>query len=261
MTLSTRKATRWSGGLQPRFESPPGPSERHCSPRSQARGLRRSLGYSVLLVLGCSGSISPPYFDEGDVAEIDSSPSPGPALPADELKILSMLAEMEDDVAAESVVASIAHGRYRDGFPWLKVNALPFQSAVAGGTIDVWVSGPGAEAYAAISPDLTLGGREVPPGTMIVREVHDAEGEITTLTLMLKAAPGYNPELGDFWFGVTGPQGMPKMDEESGQLRVGKLDECYGCHLPRVEQGYLFGAPAGNRTAAMIGASPLDTLP
>jgi hypothetical protein len=154
-------------------------------------------------------------------------------------------------VAEDSVLASVAEGQYRLGFPWVKINATPFPSAVASGSINVWVSGLGSEAYARVAFESNLATSvNLPPGALIVREVLDASGAVSAITLMLKGAPGYNPDLGDFWFGALNADGSPKHDA-SGAERLGKLSECYGCHVPREAQGYLFGAPARNRTPYM----------
>jgi hypothetical protein len=73
----------------------------------------------------------------------------------------------------------------------------------------------------------------------------EPSGAVKSLTLMYKGPPGYNPDLNDFWFGVTDPQGVPV--QENGKAKLGRLEECYSCHLGRSNDGYLFGVPADVR--------------
>jgi len=62
------------------------------------------------------------------------------------------------------------------------------------------------------------------------------------VTLMAKMAAGYDSTLGDWWFGVTDPQGVPLSDANGPQ--VGRLTDCHSCHIPRATDDYLFGVPA-----------------
>jgi hypothetical protein len=80
---------------------------------------------------------------------------------------------------------------------------------------------------------------------MIVRAVLGAGGATETITLMYKGAPGYNPDLGDFWFGVTDASGEPRIVD--GVAQLGRLEACYGCHADRGDDDFLFGVPATNR--------------
>lgn len=199
-------------------------------------------------LLGCTGQIDEAVgFSEGAAefaveSESDST-NPSSVVPA---TAPDSADASEIDINVNSLLASISGQSYREGFPWTKVNEEPFQSAVADAMIDVWVSGVGALAYAAVAPEHRFRGEDVPAGTLVVREVKSPTGEVSKLTLMLKGPQGYNPALGDFWFGETDPDGVPLQDD-LGAPRLGKLDGCYGCHVPRAEQGYLFGAPADNR--------------
>ena len=212
----------------------------------------------ALLVLAtlpasCTGTVHLP--NESNAASGPETEASAPSLAGDGVSAASdglagdfpSMALGDVEVAAESVLASMADGRYREGFPWVKVNEWPFPSAVADGNINVWVSGTGAVGYAEVAPTLQHEGGQLPAGTVIVREVLDRAGDVQTLTLMLKGPDGYNPELGDFWFGITDPAGTPLLDEATNEPRVGKMEACYGCHVPRADQGYLFGAPENNR--------------
>jgi hypothetical protein len=126
------------------------------------------------------------------------------------------------------------------------MNAAPYPTALpSAAPIDVFVSTTSHAWYAAIAPENEGSGVVVPEGTMIVRAVLGAGGATETITLMYKGAPGYNPDLGDFWFGVTDASGEPKVVD--GVAQVGRLEACYSCHAERADDDFLFGVPAINR--------------
>jgi Cytochrome P460 len=123
-----------------------------------------------------------------------------------------------------------------------RVNRAPYSSTIGAFSIDVFVN-QDLRDYRRIHPETTGSGVVVPVGTMIVREVLDAQNQVTKVTLMAKQAAGYDPTLGDWWFGVTDPSGTP-LDDGAGP-QVGRLTECHGCHLPRAQDDFLFGVPQG----------------
>jgi len=145
-----------------------------------------------------------------------------------------------------SILASVANGAYKYSPQFTPVNVAPYESDIAAGLkINVWVTSSDFTAYTKIDPDVTGSGVVMPAGLTIVREVLGADGNVAKLTLMTKGPPGYNPDLGDFWFAVAKPDGTPL--EENGMRQAGKLTQCFGCHTPRANDGYLFGVPAAAR--------------
>jgi len=124
-----------------------------------------------------------------------------------------------------------------------QINAAPYPSTLGAFNINVLVN-DNARQYRAIHPDTTGTSVEIPIGTMIVRQVLDASGHVTKVTLMAKGPLGYDPTLGDWWFGVTDPDGVP-LSDASG-LQLGKLTACHSCHIPRSTDDFLFGVP-GNK--------------
>jgi hypothetical protein len=151
----------------------------------------------------------------------DAAPATVP-LGVDEASLLSML---------PSYTTSPAFSR---------LNLAPYATALPGGSdVNVWVSMNAYAAYAGIVPDVDGSGIVAPEGTMLVREVLGASGVVAKLTLMYKGPPGYNPGVGDYWFGVTDVRGVPE--------KTGRLGECYGCHQDRADDGFLFGVPADVR--------------
>ena len=124
-----------------------------------------------------------------------------------------------------------------------EINTQPYVSAVGAFDINVYVAGDVAD-FRKIHPETTGSGVRVSPGTVIVRSVLDAGGNVTKLTLMAKGPPGYDPSIGDWWFGETDPAGTPLV--ENGALQIGRLTACHTCHLPRATDDFLFGVPVGD---------------
>ena len=114
--------------------------------------------------------------------------------------------------------------------------------------IDVWVSKEAAAEYQRISPETHGSGANLPYGTVIVREVHDKKtGALTKLTLMVKGPEGVAPEIGDWWYAVTDPVGVPLLDAE-GNEQKGAMPGCRGCHEERgAQDDFLFGVPSDAR--------------
>lgn len=135
---------------------------------------------------------------------------------------------------------------YRDPGAFTQLNNSAYASALGGESfINVYVSAGAFNTYAVVDPGAPGTGITLPEGTIIVREVLEPSGKVKRLTLMAKGPAGYNPDLGDYWFAVTEPDGTPVV--ENGVTRVGRLADCYGCHVPRATDDYLFGVPADKR--------------
>ena len=150
------------------------------------------------------------------------------------------------DVNTSALLALLP--QVHDSPVWMRMNEAPYVTGLGtGSSINVYVSIIGHEAYSRIRPEADGSTADVPPGTMIVREVLADDGSVDTLTLMYKGPPGYNPDLGDFWFGVTDGKGVPKWKD--GAELIGRVGACYDCHVDRDKDGFLFGVPMAMRTA------------
>jgi hypothetical protein len=145
--------------------------------------------------------------------------------------------EMTDISVAE--IISTYHG-----YP--QVNHTPYRSTLGDFDINVFVNPEAASAYARIDPDLTGSGAVVPSGAVIVRQVLDATGAVSKLTIMVKRATGFYPACGDWWFGVTDTSGNA-INDSNGTPQEGAIAECASCHIPRATDDYLFGVPAAVR--------------
>jgi hypothetical protein len=130
-----------------------------------------------------------------------------------------------------------------DGYRTMqRIDTRPFASAIAPVDVNCYAAGDVA-TYREIHPEQPGSGVHVAVGTVIVREVLDGSGNVAKLTVMAKQAAGYDPSLGDWWFGVTDPHGLPLRDD-NGQPMLGRLTECHGCHAPRAADDFLFGVSA-----------------
>lgn len=121
-----------------------------------------------------------------------------------------------------------------------RVNVRPYQSELGAFDVNNFATGDIA-SYRRIHPEEPNTDVRLAVGTTIVREVLDAEGRAEKLTVMAKGPPGYDPTLGDWWFAVTDPYGVPLV-EGTTQL-VGRLVKCHDCHRERDRDDFLFGVP------------------
>jgi hypothetical protein len=143
-------------------------------------------------------------------------------------------------------LAPIVDGGYRDSVAFTHATRTPYPSTVATGSyIDEWVSTFAYAQYSKVQPDADDAGVVMPVGSMVVRAVVDENDVVSKLTVMFKGPSGYNSELGDWWFAETDPSGNPLTDD-AGVL-AGKLTECFGCHVPRSDEDFLFGVPLDDR--------------
>lgn len=121
----------------------------------------------------------------------------------------------------------------------------PYASALEGApTVEVWIGKDAKALYDRIRPDVTASRVTLPRGTVIVRAVYEA-GKVGKLTVMGKGGAGSNPAVGDWWYAVTTPDGVPL--EQNGQHLAGRLPQCVACHDERGGDDYLFGVPSAAR--------------
>ena len=114
---------------------------------------------------------------------------------------------------------------------WTKVNAEPFVSkGHKKPWVNVYVPAEHSASYAALAG-------EMPQGFAVVKSVHEdvngAAGDVAMLTVMAKMGSDYDPENGNWYYGVLSKDGSKAMKE-------GKIEMCIGCHS--TGEDYLFGA-------------------
>jgi hypothetical protein len=147
----------------------------------------------------------------------------------------------------QQLLGALATGEFR-GWGWIQMNETPYQSTLdTSVNVTMFVSSDAAAAYTGVAPDQpTSMGPEFPVGGTVVRQVSNAKGVVTLLTVMVKRERGYFPAVGDFFFGVADPTGAPVADK-SGAQQWGPLTECATCHEGRASAGFLFGVEPSDR--------------
>ena len=149
----------------------------------------------------------------------------------------------------EAVLATIRGQQYQTSSSFVQCS-VPYPSVAAlGSLITEWVSVNAVPTYAEIIPDGGSAGVVLPVGSILVRAIVSDAGAVSKLTLMAKGPPGYNPALGDWWFGVTDPSGAPEV--EDGGAMIGRLAGCYSCHIPQSANDFVFGVPMEDRAGAL----------
>lgn len=106
------------------------------------------------------------------------------------------------------------------------VNDEPFASQHGlADTVNVWVGAEHVQSYE------NLDGFE--PGTLLVKEQLDADGQFLNVTVMYKGSEGYAPDAGDWWFGLVAPDGSVTVG--------GQPQACLDCHSGVADTDYVFG--------------------
>ncbi|MGO8999221.1 MAG: hypothetical protein ACLQVI_38335 [Polyangiaceae bacterium] len=195
----------------------------------------------------CAGALVPLAVLALTACSMAPTSSPDDLLPGSEYS-----APSSASVDEAAILASIARGAFRESGAFVKVTNAPYPSVAAPGKmVDEWVSSLGSAEYAGIAPDGGAVTADLPPGATIIREVIDSSGSVSALTLLVKGPAGYNPAIGDWWWGVTDPDGVPAVGDAG--LELGRLTQCYSCHVPRQAQDFLFGVPLDDRASGGSG--------
>lgn len=135
----------------------------------------------------------------------------------------------------EASVLARAAERRSTGF--VQINRAQTTSVHMGVPVNVWVTTAAAATYRAVDGD----GGVFAPGTILVKEQLDPQGQVAVLTVMAKAPPGYAPEAGDWYWAQTTPAGVVN-GGFSGQVGF-----CIRCHAPRAPNDWAWGVPQQNQ--------------
>lgn len=159
----------------------------------------------------------------------------------DEERNSSSIAAIDlDEFDLEVIDRVLAREHNSDSF--VKINAEPYPTTLnTTQNIELYVDAENAESYSQIDPDNSGSFQELKEGAFIVREVWE-EGRLVKYTVMVKREPGYFPDTGDFYYAVFDAVGNVEQTDD-GELKAGALDACAVCHIPRADDGYLFGVP------------------
>ena len=118
---------------------------------------------------------------------------------------------------------------YEHWMDWRKVTPKPVRSKGHNyNWVGIYVDELAEDTYLSA-------GAPYPECAKIIKPIYnDADGKsIRHLTVMVKMAPGYDPENGDWWYALVDATGT----------RVGaqgRLDACIPCHKKAAETDYLF---------------------
>lgn len=153
-----------------------------------------------------------------------------------QIEVNSQLDEFDQDI----INRVISKEHETDKF--IKINSEPYNTSLNNTqTIEVYVDADNAESYKNIDPDNSNSFEELREGAFIVREVWEDDVFIK-YTIMIKREAGYFPDSGDYYYAVFDAVGNVE-ESDDGNLVKGALDNCAVCHIPRINDGYLFGVP------------------
>jgi hypothetical protein len=121
----------------------------------------------------------------------------------------------------------------------VQINATPFASQHGlAATVNTWVSPEAEAAFAALDPAAPVA-PALDPGTMVLKEHLDAEGNKDGYLMMVKGPVGYAPDASDWWWA--------RVDGTGATQETGQVGFCLGCHNAVAASGHLFGVPLDNR--------------
>jgi hypothetical protein len=157
-------------------------------------------------------------------------------------------AERAPDEAALS--ALLVERQYR-GAGFVRLDRWAYRSTMnPDDIIHVYVGSAAAALYGQLTPDVAPSvDMRFPVGGVVVREVIDARGEVTQLTLAARLQAGFYPDGGDLFYATTDAGGTPLPAADGSHLQWGRLAECTACHALRAHQSFLFGVLAAQRAA------------
>ena len=78
----------------------------------------------------------------------------------------------------------------------------------------------------------------LPEGAVVVKENYTPDSTLAAVTVMYKAAAGYNPDHNDWFFSKHLPDGS--LDQMNGMALEGRLDGCQNCHGAQSANDYIF---------------------
>lgn len=115
---------------------------------------------------------------------------------------------------------------FQDWREWAQVNAQPIEGHES--WVTVYVNDLAEEAYLTASPPY-------PECAVIVKAQYlsEASSTVMRITVMVKIPAGYDPQNGDWWYGMYDPDGVEA--EMSGKVPV-----CIACHMGAADTDFLF---------------------
>lgn len=116
----------------------------------------------------------------------------------------------------------------RDWKSWHKLNGEILESEAHAAMVDIFVNEKARRPYETEAP-------LYPEGAIVVKPLYSDAGrqECVRIVVMVKMPSGYDPQNGDWWYGVG--------DESAEEMYYqGKLRTCIACHKAVEETDYMF---------------------
>jgi hypothetical protein len=145
---------------------------------------------------------------------------------------------------SDAVIGTLAAGYLENA----KMNRASFRTASHLGNpqVNVFANERAEAAYRTISPGgEPPAGFVFPAGSLLVKEMLDADGGPPILTVMYKQPPGYDPPHDDWWYGRLRSDGTA-----TDPAYVGRVGFCSACHQGTQEWDFAWGVPEENKTPA-----------
>ncbi|MBK8172870.1 MAG: hypothetical protein IPK60_21400 [Sandaracinaceae bacterium] len=113
--------------------------------------------------------------------------------------------------------------------------AAPVVGTSPHGEVQIWYS----TNIESVLGDATI---TVLRGTVSIKTSNgDGVAGVDALAVMIKQAPGYDPDNGDWLYEMRTPDGVVMNDPESGMPMSGRIPMCIQCHRGYQETDYLAG--------------------
>jgi hypothetical protein len=199
----------------------------------------RSAATPLLLLAAASALVFPLA-----AAACDDPPAEGPLDRSSGEAGASAAPTVDPDVTQPDTVIGALAARYLDD---VQMNRTPFQTASHLGNpqVNVFATARAEAAYRRITPGGEAPADFVfPTGSLLVKEMLDADGGPPILTVMYKQPPGYDPPHDDWWFGRLRADGTP-----TDPAFVGRVGFCADCHAGSRPWDFVWGLPEGNKSA------------
>lgn len=142
----------------------------------------------------------------------------------------------------ETIATAVA---FEDELERLDLEAFATEHLEGDGLAKIWATPEAAEIFRTLDPMDLEQTAEFPPGTIIVKDNYDLQGNPSNLlNVMAKFEPGYNPAGNDWFFALIERDGTV-IGERIG--KGGGVEFCRDCHKQNGEKTDLIIAlPADN---------------
>lgn len=171
---------------------------------------------SLLVLSHCASPVTTPVTNPDMPSETVETTSPSPAATVD--------ATAPSDAEPTDAELKQLASEYQQTLVAIKAALTP--SSIHGTQVRTFLNPEALTAYQAKNYPYAA-------GTVSIKESHGAEAESINRLYVMKKVPGYDPEHGDWFYGVMSTEGVPS--------QKGKVQFCISCHQGAQDKDYLFG--------------------